>query len=209
MQQDLSKKLKQIQSELTENNLTLKRFSELRLEARKAFDQKFTQMLDGKEYLPKIELPKIYFKIWKRKGNWIKVPISFRYIMSMPFIYGMMIPSLIFHASIEVYHQVCFRLYGIPLVYGKDYFVYDRQLLSQLNIFERINCIYCSYVNNLIRYSAEIGGRTERYWCPIKYHHRISNQHSQYDKFVSCSDPKKFRSEWAELRDFSDLEAKK
>lgn len=131
-----------------------------------------------------------------------------RYLLSAPFIYFMSVPMVLFHISIEIYHQVCFRLYGIPLVRSEKYFVYDRQLLPQLNWKEKINCYYCSYANNLFRYASEIGGRTERYWCPIKYHKKISQPHSQYEKFMENREAGNFREKWEELRDFSDIEKK-
>ena len=190
MSNDLVNKLKNIQLEVSKNNLTLKRLTELSNEARKAFDKSFEQLLETSEYLPKIKLTKT------------------RYIISMPFIYGMIIPSLFFHFSIELYHQVCFRLYSIPLVKSSDYFLYDRKLLKKLNLIEKINCIYCSYVNNLISYASEIGGRTERYWCPIKYSRKLRRQHSQYNKFFKETDIKELHSHWEELRDFSDIEEK-
>jgi hypothetical protein len=178
----------------------------MRAETKKAFDDKIEQLI-SKEHniIKKIKVPKQYVKLWKRNEKIFIIPVNWRYLISAPFIYGMLIPAVFWHSCIEVYHQVCFRLYGIPLVRYRDYFVYDRKLLSWLNPWEKIHCIYCSYVNNLIRYSAEIGGRTERYWCPIKYYRRITNTHSQYPKFVSESDPIKLRRQWEELRDFSDL----
>ncbi len=128
-----------------------------------------------------------------------------QHFISMPFIYGMIFPSLTFHIFLEIYHQVCFRLYGITLVNSKKYFIYDRVALKNLNLIEKINCIYCSYVNNLIRYSAEVGGRTERYWCPLKYEREVENTHSQYEKFIKDGACEEIQEKWAELRDFSDL----
>lgn len=163
------------------------------------------------EFTPKyhgtrrVQIPKQYLFLDNVKGISISFPINWKYILSMPFIYGMLVPASIWHIFIEIYHQICFRLYGIPRVNPKEYFLYDRQLLSWLNKWEKINCIYCSYINNLIRYSAEIGGRTERYWCPIKYYRRVKNAHSQYAKFVGAQNPKVFRKQWKELRDFSDM----
>ena len=131
-----------------------------------------------------------------------------RYIFSAPFIYGMFLPSLFFHVCLEVYHQICFRLYGIPRVNQSEYFLFDRELLDRLNWFEKVNCIYCSYENNLIRYAMEIAGRTERYWCPLKYHRRLEHAHSQYQKFIDDDHPEKLYQEWEKLQDFSDLEDK-
>ena len=119
----------------------------------------------------------------------------------------MILPSVILHIFVQIYQQVCFRLYGIPTVKQSEYFVYDRKLLSLLNPLEKFNCIYCSYVNNLFRFCTEIGARTERYWCPIKYYRRINKTHSQYEKFVKEAKSRDdFEEKWEELRDFSDLE---
>ncbi len=177
----------------------------MQTEAKKAFDNLINQMLLDRKIVKKIRVPKGYLKLWKSKGKQIHIPINWRYLVSVPFIYGVIVPAVMWHTAIEIYHQVCFRLYGIPLVDYKEYFIYDRKLLSWLNFWEKINCMYCSYVNNLIRYSSEIGGRTERYWCPIKYYRRIANSHSQYGKFADTQDPARLRKKWKELRDFSDL----
>ncbi len=205
MNLNLSDHLKQIYSELTENNKTIPRLIELKEESIKAFDEHIERLVSKNELIKRIKVPKSNIKLWKFKGKRIKIRVNWRYTLSIPFIYGMLFPSLLFHLCIEVYHQICFRLYGIPLVNSKEYFIYDRPLLKMLNPLEKVNCIYCSYVNNLIRYSSEIGGRTERYWCPIKYYRRINNAHSQYDKFVDKKDIKDMRDKWEELRDFSDL----
>ena len=127
--------------------------------------------------------------------------MNLRHILSTTFIYGMIIPSVIFHICLEIYHQACFRLYKIPLVDSKKYFIYNRQLIKQLKPFDKFNCYYCSYVNNLIRYATEIGGRTERYWCPLKYHKEISNPHSQYKKFLTKDSKETLQEEWQTLRD--------
>jgi hypothetical protein len=124
----------------------------------------------------------------------------------MPFIYGMIVPAIVWNLGLEIYHQICFRLYGIPLVDAEKYFIYDRQLMSYLNWWEKINCYYCSYVNNLISYSSEIGGRTERYWCPIKYFRRVNNAHSQYPKFIDGKNKGEIYEKWSLLRNFSDID---
>ncbi|MCD4811839.1 hypothetical protein K8R14_04570 [bacterium] len=206
MEQNLLDNLKQIHSEVIKNYKAIPKLTELQAEANKAFDKRIEQLLSKKDLVRKIKVPKIHIKLWKHKDKRIKIPINWKYLLSAPFIYGMFTPSVVFHIAIEIYHQICFRLYGIPLVDSKEYFIYDRQLFDMLNTWEKINCKYCSYINNLIRYSAEIGGRTERYWCPIKYYRRVDNVHSQYTKFVDGDDEKEMREKWEELRDFSDLE---
>ncbi len=185
--------------------LDLEKIRSLQEEAKLAFEEKLNQLMKEKKFIRRIRVPREYISLWKKHGKMVRISLHWRYLVSAPFIYGMIIPAVIWHAGLEFYHQICFRLYGIPLVNYKEYFIYDRKLLSWLNPWEKINCMYCSYVNNLVRYSSEVGGRTERYWCPIKYYRRISNAHSQYNKFSSESDPKKMRAKWHELRDFSDL----
>lgn len=205
---DINKKLTQMRAELyADGQLTIHRLVEMQKEMKEAFNKRFALLLAKKGYLKKISVPKKYIKLWEHHNKRIQIPLNWRYVLSAPFIYGMFFPSVIFHIAIEIYQQVCFRLYGIPRVNYREYFINDRQLLSWLNPWEKVNCIYCSYVNNLIRYSAEIGGRTERYWCPIKYYRRVEKQHSQYTKFIDGdkANPEKMRKQWEELRDFSDL----
>jgi hypothetical protein len=59
----------------------------------------------------------------------------------------MIVPVLFLDLIISIYHSVAFRLYKIPLVKRSDYIIYDRMQLDYLNIFQKINCHYCSYVN--------------------------------------------------------------
>ena len=40
--------------------------------------------------------------------------------------------------------------------------VIDRYALSYLNVIEKLNCVYCEYVNGLIAYVQEIAARTEQ-----------------------------------------------
>ena len=116
----------------------------------------------------------------------------------------MFIPAIIIHISVEIYHQICFRLYGIPLVNPREYFKFDRFHLTYLNSLEKFNCLYCSYFNCLIAYIREIAGRTERYWCPIKHsdNYDISNCHLHYYKFINYNGAKNFKKKWLELRKF-------
>jgi len=206
MKQELLSRLKRIEETIA----STKELGEAKLESfyeevRAAFTQAFTSLPGRKDILDEIGLKRAKLKSWRLsviKSVW---PINFKHLFSMPFIYGMVFPVLFLHISLEIYHQVCFRFYGIPLVKYGDYFIYDRQLLPYLNWLEKINCFYCSYVNNVFRYAVEIGGRTERFWCPIKYHRRISGAHSQYSKFVDYLDGENFREKLEKLRDTSDL----
>lgn len=205
MSNGLIERLKEIQEETSKNLFNLEKLNQLRQTTSASFDEKINQLISEYNLMKKIKMPSLNLKLWKHRGKQIEIPINWRYLLSTPFIYGMIFPSVIWHICIEIYHQICFRLYKIPLVNYREYFIYDRQLLSLLNIWEKINCYYCSYINNLIRYSVEIGGRTERYWCPIKYYRRINHPHSQYNKFIEGKNSKEIRQQWEELRDFNDL----
>lgn len=208
MREKLIRKLRKAQEALRDKKIGLIKLEQLSAETKKAFDTAIDSVMRKRDIRKEIEIRREQLKQWKRGILKMTFPINWKFLLSMPFIYGMIVPAVFFHLAIEAYHQVCFRLYGIPLVKGSEYFVYDRKLLPYLNLWEKFNCIYCSYVNNLIRYSAEIGGRTERFWCPIKYARRMENPHSQYAKFVDYLDAKEFREKWQKLRDFSDIAEK-
>ncbi|MFA6106305.1 MAG: hypothetical protein WC745_01385 [Patescibacteria group bacterium] len=205
MREKLIAKLQAIQKALAERSVGVNKLERLSAEAKRAFDSAIDSLWSREDIIKEIEARREQLKKWRRGFFRTVFPINWRYVFSMPFIYGMIIPALFFHIGLEIYHQVCFRIYRIPRVKSQEYFIYDRQLLPYLNWFEKFNCVYCSYVNNLIRYAAEIGGRTERYWCPIKYARRMEKPHSQYPKFVDYLDAENFRKKWSELRDFSDI----
>lgn len=205
MMQELIDRIKKIQDRLAEGGVGLEKLEKLEKDARDAFAGAIDSLVSKRDLLEELKRRREEMKKWRR-GIWKTFfPISLKYVLSMPFIYGMFFPVIIFHFCLEIYHQVCFRLYGIPQVDRKKFFIYDRQLLPYLNWFEKFNCIYCSYVNNLFAYAVEIGGRTERYWCPIKYHRRLQSSHSQYVKFVDYLDAENFRGKWKELRNFTDV----
>jgi hypothetical protein len=86
-----------------------------------------------------------------------------REILSIPFIYSMIIPAFILDIFLFIYQQTAFRLYKIPLVKRKDFIIYDRHKLPYLNWIQKINYIYCSYFNWLMQFSVEVVWRTEKY----------------------------------------------
>jgi hypothetical protein len=208
IKEELSRRIAEIQKNLeTSSELGIKKLEELSEELKKSFDSAINKLDFNLNIFKELKIQGPNLKNWKLSSLKTFFPINFKYVLSMPFIYGMFIPAFVFHLCLEIYHQVCFRLYGIPRVKPGDYFVYDRRLLPYLNWIEKLNCFYCSYFNNLIQYAAEIAGRTERYWCPIKYATKTHQTHSQYPKFVDYLDAKSFREKWEDLRDFSDIEA--
>jgi len=92
-----------------------------------------------------------------------------RHAVSAPFIYGMIVPSIIFDISLEIYQNITFPMYGLEKVERGNYIRIDRQKLSKLKPMEKVNCMYCGYVNGLVAYSVEVAARTEQYWCGIKH----------------------------------------
>lgn len=127
-------------------------------------------------------------------------------ILTTPFIWICIVPVVLMDITISLYQAICFPIYGIQKVKRQDYIVFDRQYLNYLNIIEKINCAYCSYINGLFDYLQEIAGRTEQYWCPIKHARRIKNLHSRYQKFIDYGDAKTYRANIEAIRrDFKDL----
>jgi hypothetical protein len=142
----------------------------------------------------------------KRLFNYIS-DAPLKHIISAPFIWMCIIPSLLMDATISLYQAICFPIYGIPKVKRGDYIVFDRQYLHYLNLIEKINCAYCSYVNGLFAYLQEIAGRTEQFWCPIKHAKRLKILHSRYQKFAGYGDAETYRNHVELIRhDFKDLE---
>lgn len=118
---------------------------------------------------------------------------KFREILSIPFIYSMIITAIFLDLMLFVYQQTAFRLYMIPLVKKSDYIIHDRRQLDYLNIIQKINCMYCSYVNWLFSYAVEIWWRTERYWCPIKHAKKAISSHEWEKYFADYWDAEWFR----------------
>jgi hypothetical protein len=118
-------------------------------------------------------------------------------LLSVPFIYGMIVPFVIFDLSITLYQWICFPLYRINRVKRGNYIVIDRHHLQFLNGIERLNCTYCSYANGLLAYSREIASRTEQYWCPIKHARKIIDSHSRYHNFIDFGDADSYQEKLA------------
>ena len=127
-----------------------------------------------------------------------KTPILF--IVTSPFIYGLIIPALILDMCVSIYQAINFRVYKIPMVKRDKYIVFDRQYLAYLNIIEKINCLYCSYFNGLMAYVSEIASKTEQYWCPIKHAKKIAYKHRYYDLFLPYGDASDYHQRLEELR---------
>jgi len=122
------------------------------------------------------------------------------YIITAPIIYGVIIPLVLLDIAVFIYQQVCFRVYGIPIVSRSDYIIIDRHHLDYLNGIEKFNCFYCGYGNGLIEYIREVFARTEQYWCPIKHARRANKTHPYVEKFVDYGDAENYKKQLKVLR---------
>jgi hypothetical protein len=118
-------------------------------------------------------------------------------IIAAPLIYVLIIPIVFFDIFLELYHQICFRLYEMKLVSRSEYIKIDRHKLKYLNWFEKLNCVYCGYGNGLIQYACEIFARTEKYWCGIK-HAKYSNfkEPKHHESFLEYDDEKAYKNKY-------------
>ncbi|MFZ2978235.1 MAG: hypothetical protein WA057_01025 [Candidatus Magasanikiibacteriota bacterium] len=151
----------------------------------------------------------VFLKEIKRINKSFKIPVwkyvvpqNIRHLLSMPFIYMMIIPAFILDFFLTLYHMVAFPLFHIPKVNRKDFIVYDRQFLDYLNWIQKIHCIYCTYVGGLFAYAVEIAGRTERYWCPIKAAHKPKFHHGWYSEFADYGNPEEWKEKFNDEKAF-------
>lgn len=124
-----------------------------------------------------------------------------RHIISVPFIYGMIIPIAFIDITITLYQHICFRLFNIARVDRSKYVVMDRNQLPYLNAIEKFNCLYCGYGNGVISYTREVIARTEQYWCPIKHARKVVGTHRRYRNFVAYGDGENYGTQLIKLRD--------
>lgn len=106
---------------------------------------------------------------WRLQMKDTKHRWRLRYFVSTPFILLPLIPTVFFDVTVQIYHHICFRLYDIPLVDRSKYIVFDRAKLPYLAWYEKLFCLYCSYVNGVVAYVGKVAGDTEDYWCGIKH----------------------------------------
>ncbi len=116
---------------------------------------------------------------------------TLRHFISAPFIYMMIVPFVFLDVVIEVYHRICFPLYGLKYVKRSQYIIFDRQKLSYLPWYDKIHCTHCAYGNGILLYSAAVASETEKYWCGIKhYKARIKALKDEEKDFLEYGDRK-------------------
>ncbi len=114
-------------------------------------------------------------------------------MLSMPFIWAMIVPLVFLDITLYIYQQVVFYLYGLNYIDRSKYIKIDRHKLVYLRWFDKANCVYCGYGNGIMAYAAAIVAQTELYWCGIKHEKNpefIAPDH--HSKFVEYNDKKGF-----------------
>jgi hypothetical protein len=120
--------------------------------------------------------------------------------LTMPIIYGAIVPMALFDLCISLYQLICFPVYRVARVKRRDYIVFDHQHLAYLNIIEKVHCLYCSYAVGVVAYAQEIIARTEQYFCPIKHAQKVHNAHSRYERFLDYGEGDDFHRRIEEFR---------
>jgi hypothetical protein len=121
-------------------------------------------------------------------------------ILTIPVIWGALVPAVLIDAAVCVYQFLCFPIYGIPRVKRSRYVVIDRYALGYLNWLEKLNCVYCGYFNGVMAFVREVAARTEQYWCPVR-HARPVAAHSRYRYFFDFGDAKGYRDGLTAVRE--------
>src|SRR3990172_1910072 len=83
-------------------------------------------------------------------------------------IYSMIVPLLLTDLSITIYQFIFFGVHRIPKISLGEYMVFDRGHLSKLNLWQKINCVYCEYANGIVNWARAVAAQTEIYSCAIK-----------------------------------------
>jgi len=120
--------------------------------------------------------------------------------ITMPIIYGMIVPLLLFDLFVTLYQATCFPIYRIARVRRANYIVMDHQHLAYLNIIEKVHCMYCSYAVGLLGYAQEITARTEQYFCPIKHARKVLNSHARYKHCLEYGEADNLHAKVEEFR---------
>ena len=196
----MDSKIKQIQEKIDELEQALQHEQE-RLAEKYGFSIRQKRI----EFLQKFRERNRTFRIptWK-----YAIPVNIRHVLSIPFIYVMIVPTIILDLFLTMFNWIALPLYHIPVVKRGDYIVYDRQFLDYLNHIQKINCLYCTYVNGVFAYAVEIGGRTERYWCPIKAAHKRPAGNKWYADYADYGNPEQWLEKFNNLDAFEKLEEK-
>lgn len=155
--------------------------------------------IEGKYVTFEHAIKEAHFKVKMGVFRWLTTvrPQNF---LTMPIIYGMIVPLVLFDLVVTLYQAICFPIYRVAKVSRANYIVMDHQHLAYLNIIEKAHCMYCSYAVGLLGYAQEITARTEQYFCPIKHARKILNENSRYKHFLEYGDADNLHQRVEEFR---------
>ncbi len=155
--------------------------------------------LEGKKVVFEQAISEAHQRVKLGVFRWFLTVRPQNYI-TIPIIYGMALPMLLFDLCVTLYQWSCFPIYGITRVKRPNYFVMDHQHLAYLNIIEKGHCLYCSYAVGLLAYSTEVVSRTEQYFCPIKHAVKILGEHARYARFLEYGEAESFHDKLETFR---------
>lgn len=155
--------------------------------------------IEGKRITFEHAIRKSHLKLRMGLFNWLR-NVSPRNFITMPIIYSMILPLIMFDLFVTIYQATCFPIYRIAKVRRANYIVMDHQHLAYLNIIEKMHCMYCSYAVGLLGYAQEITARTEQYFCPIKHARKVLGAHARYNKFLDYGDAGNLHEKVREFR---------
>lgn len=104
-------------------------------------------------------------------------------------IYSMIIPVFILDIWTRIYQAIYFPINEIPRINRKDYVSFERWNLKKLTLLQKIDCVYCEYVNGTLAWTKAVGNQTEVYSCAIK--HQFLAKPSDHEK--DFTDPSEFK----------------
>ncbi|WP_207260611.1 hypothetical protein [Desulfovibrio sp. Huiquan2017] len=187
---------------MTRINELLQKIEELQTE----LEQELRTKREGIEYTIKQRKVRFSREVKARQRVFLKKWLDYVYdsgpliILTVPIIWGALIPCLILDVVVTIYQFLCFPIYGIPFARRRDYVIIDRQNLGYLNWLEKMNCMYCGYFNGVIAYVREVAARTEQYWCPVRHARPVKSVHGHYRTFFEYGDAKGYREGLAPAR---------
>lgn len=117
-------------------------------------------------------------------------------MISQPIIWSALFVVIFADIGTEIYHRICFPLYGIPYVKRSQYIRIDRHKLKYLTFLEKLGCMYCGYTNGWLHFATAVAAETEKYWCHIRHQRKAD------DDFIEPT-------HHAEFQDFGDADAYK
>lgn len=120
--------------------------------------------------------------------------LALKFAFSALFIYAMIVPTVFLDLCMEIYHRICFPMYGLKYVRREDFIsIIDRTKLPYLSWYEKLNCGYCGYVNGVMRYAVAIASETERYWCGIRHAQPVARPPEVENAFLPYGDEKAYK----------------